>query len=111
MTLRIETYDHISPFVPSELVTAAGKELGLHNRNAAVAQQLEALGCRIESVAVVDEVHSAIAKQMHENGSADLLIRGSQGHGFFERLRVRSTSLHQANQGDNPILLLRPTVP
>jgi nucleotide-binding universal stress UspA family protein len=39
---------------------------------------------------------------------ADLLIVGSQGHGFIDRIVVGSTSLHEVIGENYPVLLLRP---
>lgn len=55
----------------------------------------------------VDEMIHRVMKETH----ADLLIVGSQGHGFVDRVLVGSTSLHQVICERYPVLILRPPKP
>ena len=49
-----------------------------------------------------------VIKDFMEKVNADLLVVGSQGHGFFERVRIGSTSVHQVVNEAYPVLVLRP---
>jgi nucleotide-binding universal stress UspA family protein len=51
--------------------------------------------------------NTVIGEQMKIR-EADLLIIGAQGHGFFERLLVGSTALHQVVAESYPVLVIRP---
>jgi len=53
------------------------------------------------------EVHGVIEAAMRDF-SADLLIMGAHGHGFFERLFLGSVSLQQTLATHHPVLILRP---
>ena len=64
-------------------------------------------GIPTASIVVSGKIEEVIHQTMHET-NADLLIVGSQGHGFMDRVMVGSTSLHQIIGERYPILLLRP---
>ena len=64
-------------------------------------------GIDTESCVVSGHVDETIHKVMKET-QADLLIIGSQGHGFVDRVLVGSASLHQVICERYPVLLLRP---
>ena len=55
---------------------------------------------------VSGNVEETIHNFMHQS-KADLLIVGSQGHGFLDRLVIGSTSLHQVTGEQYPVLVLR----
>ncbi len=67
-------------------------------------------GIVTDSKVIAGDVEETIHKYMAES-KADLLIVGSQGHGFIDRMLVGSTSLHQVIGEQYPVLLLRATVP
>lgn len=52
----------------------------------------------------LDEVLQSVV----ESTKAELVVMGAQGQGFFERIAVGSSSLHQAITGSQSLLLLRP---
>ncbi len=64
-------------------------------------------GIPTSSLVVAGRVEESIHRVMVET-AADLLIVGAQGHGFFDRLFVGSTSLHQVVAESYPVLILRP---
>ncbi|MBV6458929.1 MAG: hypothetical protein HONBIEJF_02068 [Fimbriimonadaceae bacterium] len=79
----------------------------LHEYNEAICRKLQALSPQCGSQVIEGHPNVAIKKAMAES-SADLLIMGAQGHGFFERLRLGSKSFHQAMNEPHSILILRP---
>ena len=72
-----------------------------------IISRMTALNAAATTDVVAADVHAAIAAEMEGPKARDLLILGSQGKGFFTRLRLGSTSLRQVETGDYPILLLR----
>jgi len=76
-------------------------------RGEEIAQWLSQNGIPTQSRVVTGSVDEMIHKVMKET-HADLLIVGSQGHGFVDRVLVGSTSLHQVICERYPVLLLRP---
>jgi nucleotide-binding universal stress UspA family protein len=81
-------------------------EDGLEARNAEAARGLASSPWRVRTRVLAGDPHSAIEQAMTETG-ADLLIMGAQGHGFIERVRSGSTSLHEAVAGRHHLLILR----
>jgi Universal stress protein UspA and related nucleotide-binding proteins len=78
----------------------------LEERNECVIQQLAPLGCTFDHRVVDARPDDGIRTVMAETG-ADLLIVGAQGHGFFERLTLGSTSFHHAIAEPYSVLVLR----
>ena len=74
-----------------------------------LAQWLTDNGIQTASKVVAGDVEETIHKVMDDT-NADLLIVGSQGHGFMDRILVGSTSLHAVIGERFPVLLLRPIV-
>ena len=64
-------------------------------------------GIPAHSQIVVGNIDESIHRVMLESG-ADLLILGSQGHGFVDRVVSGSVSLHEVIFERYPVLLLRP---
>ena len=75
----------------------------------ATAKWLTEQGIPAEFKIVDGEIEEAIHHTMQED-NAELLIVGSQGHGFVERVMVGSTALHEIISEQFPVLLLRPAV-
>jgi nucleotide-binding universal stress UspA family protein len=48
-----------------------------------------------------------VLREAMQDMQADLMIMGAQGHGFFERLMIGSTSLHQAVAEPYPVFIIR----
>lgn len=84
----------------------AWMETQLEAQNQKVISRLAPLGSRFESRVVGGHPEAAIEKTMADS-KADLLILGSQGHGFFERLTTGSLSFDQVAQGRRSVLVLR----
>jgi nucleotide-binding universal stress UspA family protein len=72
----------------------------------AAADQLTRAGYETAVHVVEGETNEVIVDAM-KDVKADLLILGSQGHGFLERLLVGSVALHQVASAYYPILLIR----
>lgn len=79
----------------------------LEEKGQTTAQWLSDQGIPTESKIVAGSVEESIHEVMEEM-QADLLIVGSQGHGFMERVMVGSTALHEVIGEKYPVLLLRP---
>ncbi len=73
----------------------------------AMAMWLSMHGIPTDSRVEAGHVDETIHRVMQEM-NADLLVVGSQGHGFAERLMIGSTSLHEVIGERYPVLLLRP---
>ena len=71
-----------------------------------VAKWLTGNGIPTSSRVETGNVDETIHRVMNET-KADLLIVGSQGHGFMDRVLVGSTSLHEVVNERYPVLLLR----
>lgn len=102
---------------PAKLVHALlGKTSGLGDLTAATMDEEAANNALCEklrekfpncySVIKENDPAEAIAETMKE-ASADLLIMGAQGHGYFERLRLGSQSFHQVVNTPHNVLILR----
>jgi nucleotide-binding universal stress UspA family protein len=93
------------------MTESAELELELQDRiqalNLTVCDTLRDAGFDASHSAPIAFLPDAIDKAMAEQ-NADLLIMGSQGHGFFERVVLGSRALHQVVLGDHNLLLLRP---
>lgn len=102
----------------SEAMRKLGKDLAprsdqsfssaLEQANKEFATSFESMGTGVESTIFAGDVHTAINQEMAGPKPADLLILGSQGKGFFARLRLGSTSLRQVETGNYSALVLRP---
>lgn len=86
---------------PSEAI-----ENELLKRNVATKCALAPLGCELNTRVVHEDIDEGISQVMAQEG-ADLLILGAQGHGFFDRLTLGSTSFHQVAVEPYPVLVLR----
>jgi len=73
------------------------------------AKFLTTKGIPTASKVIPGHIEETIHQVMAETG-ADLLIVGSQGHGFLDRMVVGSTCLHEVINERYPVLLLRPTI-
>lgn len=85
----------------SQRLTDKGEEL---------AKWLTEQGIVTASIVIAGHVEETIHNYMTES-KADLLIVGSQGHGFMDRMIVGSTSLHQVIGERYPVLVLRAVAP
>ena len=83
-------------------------ESELHKKNEELAKTLAPLNCECVSRVVGLAPEEAIAKTMEETGS-ELLIMGSQGHGFLERMSMGSLSFDQIVSGQYSVMVLRNT--
>ncbi|HET9241704.1 MAG TPA: universal stress protein [Oligoflexus sp.] len=79
---------------------------GLNTANDKAAQKLQGLSPDIKTRVEVGPVSETIARVMQETQS-ELLILGSQGHGFMERVALGSTSLEQAIKQPYSVLVVR----
>jgi hypothetical protein len=75
-------------------------------RNQEAVEKLKAAGYNAISSVQRGPTNDVIRHAMQEFG-ADLLVVGAQGHGFFERILVSSTALHQAIDEPYPVLIVR----
>ncbi|MGV3616954.1 MAG: universal stress protein [Fimbriimonas sp.] len=78
----------------------------LESRNAEVVDRLSQAGYAAFGRVVKAKAEDAIRRTMLDT-QADLLILGSQGHGFMERVLIGSVSLHQALYEPYPVLIVR----
>ncbi len=78
----------------------------LTDRGNDIAKWLSESGIPTNSIVESGHVDEMIHKTMKET-KANLLIVGSQGHGFLDRVMVGSVSLHQVISERYPVLLLR----
>lgn len=85
---------------------AAWMESQLESQNQKVISRLASLGCTFSSVVSGESPEAAIPRVLAES-SSELLIVGSQGHGFFERLTVGSLSYDAVMTGSTSVLVLR----
>jgi len=83
-------------------------QANLTTRGCEIAHWLTEHGIPTDSKVVSGHVEEMIHKEMKET-QADLLIVGSHGHGFIDRVMVGSSSLHQVICERYPVLLLRPS--
>ena len=81
---------------------------GLADKGEELARWVTEQGIQTTSKVIPGDVDETIHKFMTES-QAGLLIVGSQGHGFMDRMIVGSTSLHQVISEHYPVLLLRPS--
>lgn len=79
---------------------------GLTTANDRVVQKLKGLSPDIKARVEVGPVSDTIARVMQET-HAELLVLGSQGHGFMERIALGSTSLEQAIKQPYSVLVVR----
>jgi nucleotide-binding universal stress UspA family protein len=79
---------------------------GLTTANDRAAQKLKGLTQDIKTRVEVGPVSETIARVMQETHS-ELLVLGSQGHGFMERIALGSTSLEQAIKQPYSVLVVR----
>jgi nucleotide-binding universal stress UspA family protein len=84
----------------------AWMETQLEAQNQKVISRLGALGCRFVSRVVGGHPEAAIESAVADT-KADLVILGSQGHGFFERLTTGSLTFDQVAQGKTSVMVLR----
>ncbi len=88
---------NIRPWVEQQLI----------EKNEQLMRKLADLGPVVtDSIVTREPVHKAIADAMRER-SADLLILGAQGHGFFGRAMMGSVSFQQAISEPHSLLILR----
>ena len=73
----------------------------------AVAQRFRDAGLEASAIAEQGKASDVIEAAFRESG-AHLAIIGAQGHGFFERLLIGSTSMHLATKAQMPLLIIRP---
>ncbi len=93
---EIMSQTDIGPWIREGLTTA-------HER---AAQKLKGIGQDIQTRVEVGSVSETLARVMKET-HADLLVLGSQGHGFMERIALGSTSLEQALKQPYSVLVVR----
>lgn len=79
---------------------------GLATANERTVQKLKGISQEIQARVEVGSVSETIARVMQETHS-ELLILGSQGHGFMERIALGSTSLEQAIKQPYSVLVVR----
>jgi nucleotide-binding universal stress UspA family protein len=79
---------------------------GLNTANERTAQKLKSICPEIQTCVEVGNVSETLARVMKSTQS-DLLILGSQGHGFMERIALGSTSLEQAVKQPYSVLVVR----
>ncbi len=104
---------------PTEIVPAITPLLGqipidvqkwargkFEEENAKAVELLQNAGFDAHSELREGPVHDAIAASMDKN-HAGLLVLGSQGHGFLERMAVGSVSFHETIYGPYPTLVIR----
>jgi nucleotide-binding universal stress UspA family protein len=84
----------------------AWMESQLEVQNQKVIAKLQPLGCDFASVVSSETPEVAISKAMQDSQS-ELLILGSQGHGFFDRLTSGSLSYDEVMNGASSVLVLR----
>jgi nucleotide-binding universal stress UspA family protein len=97
----------LQPYLPDLACDLADSVVHrLDEKNQDLRKRLEPLGCAVDCRIAAGQVDDAIHACMAETG-ADLLILGAQGHGFWERLTLGSTSFHQAFAEAYPVLVLR----
>jgi len=82
-------------------------EANLREKGEALALRLKAAGYSSKVVIERGYPNDVLRRHMTSCG-ADLMIVGAQGHGFFERLMVGSTALHQVTKEPYPVLVIRP---
>ncbi len=68
--------------------------------------KLRQAGYKAQAEIREEPVHKAIANSMREH-KADLLVLGSQGHDFLDRLKVGSVSFHETIYGPHSTLIIR----
>lgn len=103
-----EFLENVRPYLPDfSLDPAIWFEQGLTARNQAAIERLAPLGCgQVTSRVMSGSVNESLEQAMKE-ADAELLILGAQGHGFAERLRLGSTSFHQALSEPYSVFVLR----
>jgi nucleotide-binding universal stress UspA family protein len=79
---------------------------GLNTANERAAKKLQGIGQEIQTRVEVGSVSETITRVMQETQS-ELLVLGSQGHGFMERIALGSTSLEQAIKQPYSVLVVR----
>lgn len=79
---------------------------GLNTANERAAQKLKGLCAELQTRVEIGPVSETLARVMQETQS-DLLVLGSQGHGFMERIALGSTSLDQAVKQPYSVLVVR----
>jgi nucleotide-binding universal stress UspA family protein len=79
---------------------------GLSTANERAAEKLKGITSEIHKRVEIGPVSATIAKVMQETRS-NLLVLGSQGHGFMERIALGSTSLEQAIKQPYSVLVVR----
>jgi nucleotide-binding universal stress UspA family protein len=79
---------------------------GLTTANDRAAEKLKGLSPDIKTRVEIGMVSETIARVMQETHS-ELLVLGSQGHGFMERIALGSTSLEQAIKQPYSVLVVR----
>jgi len=72
-----------------------------------VAQRFRDAGLEATAVAQQGKASDVIESTFRDSG-AHLAIVGAQGHGFFARLLIGSTSMHLATKAQMPLLIIRP---
>jgi nucleotide-binding universal stress UspA family protein len=78
----------------------------LTEKSEVAAAQLRAAGYSVTYSVVESDADDAIRNAMREQ-TADLLILGAQGHGFFERMLTGSVALHHTVSEPYSVLLVR----
>jgi nucleotide-binding universal stress UspA family protein len=79
---------------------------GLNTANARALEKLKGLSLNIDSRVEVGAVSETLTRVMQETHS-DLLVMGSQGHGFMERVALGSISLDQVVKHPYSVLVVR----
>lgn len=79
----------------------------MKDKAAKIAHYFSDMGICSNSLVVAGDVEAVIREVMNDTKS-DLLILGSQGHGFIDRLMAGSTAIHEVIAEPYPVLLLRP---
>jgi nucleotide-binding universal stress UspA family protein len=78
----------------------------LRNKNEEICARFRSKGIEATALAFEGNPNKVLANVMHDT-SAALIVLGSQGHGFLERLFVGSVALHQVAAEPYSVLLLR----
>jgi nucleotide-binding universal stress UspA family protein len=94
------------PASMKHLKAASWMEDGLRLESQRVLEKFKALGCPSEFRVETGDVNDALTRVMQETKS-NLLVLGSQGHGYMERLAVGSVSLKQAIKRNYSVLIVR----